>query len=371
MNKFEISSRAKDCHARTGIIKTPHGIVHTPFFMPVATKAAVKTLSVDELEKIGFEIILSNTYHLIEKPGLEALKLFGGLHRFMSWERSILSDSGGYQVFSLHKMVRIEEEGIRFRSLIDGREIAATPESVLQWQHHIGSDMVMVLDVCTPYGISREKAREAMEITTRWAERSKRVWQEKDRMIFGIVQGSFYPELREEAAKRIVELDFDGYAAGGLSVGEPRDVLLEMAEIVASQLPEDRPRYLMGLGDPVTVLECIALGYDMFDSALPTRIARGGAFFTANGAFNIRNSRFEHDDAPLEEGCKCLACKHYSRAYIRHTYLSDETLALRLLTYHNLFFMQNLIKKARKAIEEGYFLQLVSDFKEGFNYAKY
>lgn len=370
MKEFRVISKTADCQARTGILRTPHGDVRTPFFMPVATKAAVKTLSAVELEQIGFEIILSNTYHLIEKPSLEALGYFGGLHRFMGWQGSILTDSGGYQVFSLHKLVKIEEEGVTFRSLIDGRQIVATPEAVLDWQSVIGSDIAMVLDVCTPYGIDKDQTKKALETTVNWAYRSRRYWKEEDRLIFGIVQGGFFPDLRVEAARRIVELDFDGYAAGGLSVGEPRELLLEMSALVAENLPEDRPRYLMGLGDPITVLDAITQGYDMFDSALPTRIARGGAFFTADGTYNIRNSRFELDDVPLEEGCGCFTCRHYSRGYIRHTYLSDETLALRLLTYHNLFFMQQLINKTREAIERGKLLPMVEEFSDRFKNAK-
>lgn len=356
---------AKDSAARAGRIRLPHGEVLTPFYMPVATKAAVKTLSPHELVEIGYEIILSNTYHLVEKPGLDELEKFGGLHRYMSWNRPILTDSGGYQVFSLHKLVKVDEEGVNFRSLIDGRLIKATPETVLGWQEVIDSDIAMVLDVCTPFGIEKYEAEKALTLTENWARRSIDYWHSRDsrgRKIFGIVQGNFYADLRKKAAHYLAELDFDGYAVGGLSVGEPKELMFEMSAVVASNLPESKPRYFMGLGDPPSIVMAVAQGYDMFDSALATRIARGGSFYTHRGSRNIRNKSFKGKEEPLETNCGCYACSNFAAGYIRHLYLSEETLALRLLTYHNLYFMKKLMEKIRTAIISGSFSKFAGEF---------
>lgn len=333
--------------------------------MPVATKGAVKTLSPHEVEELGYEIILSNTYHLIEKPGIQEIKSFGGLHNYIGWRKPILTDSGGYQVFSLHRLVKIQKEGVVFRSLLDGREIRATPESVIQWQREIGSDVSMVLDVCTPYGVSRKAAEDAVIITTEWAKRSMNAWKEGEpsgRLIFGIVQGNFFRDLRSLSASQLIEMDFDGFAAGGLSVGEPKELMFEMSDLVAELLPEEKPRYFMGLGDPPSILRAISQGYDMFDSALSTRIARGGSFFTKSGTRNIRNSAFKGARSPIVEECRCFTCTNFSSGFIRHLYLSEETLALRLLTIHNLHFLSELMKSARKAIKSGDFYTFMENF---------
>jgi queuine tRNA-ribosyltransferase len=366
---FVVEAKDRSTNARAGKMFLPHGLVKTPFYMPVATKGAVKTLSPHELEEIGYEIILSNTYHLLEKPGLKEIEEFGGLHRYMAWHRPILTDSGGYQVFSLHKMVKVELQGVKFRSLIDGKLIEATPEAVLDWQEIIGSDISMVLDVCTPYGISRERAIEALKITEAWAKRSILHWKQKERggrRIFGIVQGNFFSDLRQEAAKNLSALDFDGFAVGGLSVGEPKEVMFEMSKIVASMLPDSKPRYFMGLGDPPSIVQAVAQGYDMFDSALATRIARGGSFYTKTGAKNIRNHAFKGKEEPLENECTCYTCKNFAAGYIRHLYLSEETLALRLLTYHNLYFMHRLMDNIRRSILDGVFANFAADFLNSY-----
>lgn len=362
---FIIEAKDNLTAARAGKIRLPHGEVLTPFYMPVATKAAVKTLSPHELIEIGYEIILSNTYHLVEKPGLDELEKFGGLHRYMSWNRPILTDSGGYQVFSLHKLVKINEEGVIFRSLIDGRLIKATPEAVLDWQTVIGSDIAMVLDVCTPFDIDKSKAEEALKLTENWARRSIVFWRSKDtqgRKIFGIVQGNFYADLRKRAAQYLAELDFDGYAVGGLSVGEPKEIMFEMSAIVVSDLPEAKPRYFMGLGDPPSIVRAVAQGYDMFDSALATRIARGGSFYTYYGSKNIRNKVYKGKEESLDVNCGCYTCTNFAVGYIRHLYLSEETLALRLLTYHNLYFMKKLMERIRQAIVSGRFSEFAGEF---------
>lgn len=366
---FTVEYRDSKTNARAGIMRLPHGEVKTPFFMPVATKGAVKTLTPDELKDIGYEIILANTYHLFEKPGLEELSSFGGLHNYMNWSRPILTDSGGYQVFSLHKFVKINQDGVIFRSLIDGKEVHATPESVIDWQEVIGSDISMVLDVCTPFGISVSKAKEALDITIDWARRCIEYWKRKERgerRIFGIIQGSFYPEFRKEAVQRMSELEFDGFAAGGLSVGEPKELMHEISSLVCELLPNEKPRYFMGLGDPVSIVKAIAEGYDMFDSAYPTRIARGGAFITKQGIFNIRNSEYKGQRLPLDKDCKCYSCQNFSAGYIRHLYMSEETLALRLLTLHNLTFMKELMHEARKHIINGSYVAFSENFLQNY-----
>jgi queuine tRNA-ribosyltransferase len=363
---FTIEARDTQTQARTGTLITRHGPVRTPLFMPVATKGTVKTLTAREVGEIGYEVILSNVYHLLERPGIEVIEDHGGLHGFMSWDGAILTDSGGYQVYSLHKMVRVEEDGVAFRSLIDGRERRFTPELVLGYQERLGSDIAMQLDVCLPYGASREATQDALERTLRWGERTLAARALDGQLVFGIVQGGFYEDLREESARRTVELGFDGYALGGLSLGEPREELLAMTTTALAVIPEDKPRYVMGLGDPPGILEAIALGVDMFDSALATRVARGGAVFTPEGVLTIRNARYERDTRPLVEGCTCPACRQFTRAYLRHLYLSEETLALRMFTAHNLTFIQQLLAGARSAIEAGRYLSYLEEWRKRF-----
>lgn len=359
---FRVEAQDAKTRARAGVLATARGEASTPLFMPVATKGAVKTLTADEVASLGYEVVLSNLYHVLERPGIEVIEAHGGLHGFMGWRRAMLTDSGGYQVYSLHRMVRVEEDGVSFRSLIDGRERRFTPESVIAFQERLGSDIAMQLDVCLGYGAPREKVRAAMETTIAWGARSLAARSREGQLVFGIVQGGFFPDLREESATRTVSLGFDGYALGGLSVGEPLHVLEEMAEVVVSRLPADRPRYIMGLGDPVGVLAGIALGVDMFDSALPTRVARGGSAFTRDGVLNIRNAAYERDLRPLDEECPCPACTRFTRSYLRHLYLSEETMALRMLTLHNLTFMKWLVDAAREAIVEGRFAPFRSAF---------
>lgn len=363
---FALIHKDKSSRARLGKLETLHGEIETPCFMPVATKGAVKTLTSDEVSKLGYQIILANTYHLLERPGVDLIEAHSGLHSFMAWDGAILTDSGGYQVHSLSRLTKVYEEGVSFRSLIDGKEVFLSPELVLQWQKRLSSDISMVLDVCLPYGVDKKKSKEAYELTLRWALRSRQVEMKEGQQVFGIVQGNFYKDHRRDSAIRTVEIGFDGYAIGGLSVGEPEELMWEMAEVVIENLPEDAPRYMMGVGDPIGVLKGISLGIDMFDSALPTRIARGGVAFTRSGKLNIRNSKYVDDNLPLEEGCECFVCSKYSRAYIRHLYLSDETLALRLLTYHNLFFMMMLLREVKKAIKERRLSAFMKEFQEGF-----
>lgn len=367
---FSILKKDKYTRARIGILRLKHGEVKTPLYMPVATKGAVKTLLPQEVETIGFEMILSNTYHLIEKPGLEEIAFFGGINNYIGWKKPVLTDSGGYQVFSLHKHVHIEETGVTFRSLIDGKKIKATPEEVIEWQDIIGSDIAMVLDVCTPYGIKKESAEKALKITEIWAKRSIEFWSNsyrEGRMLFGIVQGNFFKDLRIQATENLINLNFPGYAVGGLSVGEPKELMFEISDLVAQRLPEEKPRYFMGLGDPPSILIAIAQGYDMFDSALATRIARGGSFFTKIGPRNIRNSQLKMSSEKLDSDCSCLACENFTAGYIRHLYLSEETLALRLLTYHNLFFINKIIEEARHAIERGKYSQFLANFLDQYS----
>lgn len=366
MNKmgsvFKIIHQDKNSNARIGKINTEHGIVETPAFMPVATKGAVKTLSAEEVSKIGYQIILSNTYHILERPGLDIIKKHGGIHKFMHWDKPILTDSGGYQVFSLSRMVEVTDEGVSFRSLIDGSKRFATPELVVKWQEELGADIAMVLDECIPYGSDKKIARSAMERTIEWAGRSKDTDTGNKNLLFGIVQGNFYGDLRRESALRTVEIGFPGYAIGGLSVGEPEGLMWEMAEISLNFLPDEKPIYFMGLGDPIGLLKGIHRGIDLFDSALPTRIARGGSFFTGRGSESIRNAKFKDEIKSLDEECNCPVCKKYSAAYIRHLYLSEETLALEMLTYHNLYFLKQMLDGAKVAIRNNSF----SKYKNGF-----
>lgn len=363
---FTIEKKDIKTQARLGKLKTKSGIISTPCFMPVATKGAVKTLSSREVRDLGYEIILANVYHLIERPGIDLIEALNGLHSFMMWEGAILTDSGGYQVHSLSKLIKISEKGIKFKSLVDGRERLFSPELVMESQKRLSSDISMVLDVCLPYGVSEREAREAYELTLRWAKRSRTVEMDEGQKVFGIVQGNFFESHRRDSALRTVEIGFDGYAVGGLSVGEPKELMWEMTGIVVEQLPEESPRYLMGVGSPEELLKGISSGIDMFDSALPTRIARGGVALTREGKLNIRNAKFAMDKQPLEEECDCIACTNYSRAYIRHLYLSEETLALRLLTYHNLHFVMTLIKNAREAINNEFFDTFLREFEGRF-----
>lgn len=367
---FQIEFKDTKSKARLGRISTPHGEVQTPLFMPVGSKGAIKTLSPQDLKEIGVEMILSNTYHLYLRPGYELIEKAGGLHRFMSWEGPILTDSGGYQVFSLSRLRRVNDEGVEFQSIIDGSTHFLSPELVIEIQQRLGADVIMVLDECPPYEAGEKVWEEATLRTLRWAKRSKEVPKKSSEAVFGIVQGGMSENLRRWSASETAALDFDGYGIGGLSIGEPREITLQMVEASVSSLPKTKPRYLMGVGDPLGLIEAISLGVDMFDSALPTRIARGGTVFTSEGKVNIRNSQHKESFKPLDEGCSCYACQNFTRAYLRHLYLSNEVLSLRLLTYHNLFYLFSLLERVRRAIKKGTLLRLKEQLREVYGKAE-
>lgn len=351
----------KDENARAGIIHTDNGSITTPAFMPVGTQGTVKAIAQRTIEEIGAEIILSNTYHLYLRPGTDVLFEAGGLHKFMSWRKPILTDSGGYQVFSLSDLRKIAEEGVRFKSHLDGSTHQFTPEKVIEIQRIIGSDIMMVLDECAPYPCTNDYARESNSLSMRWAERCLIYFNSNGKLynhsqsIFGIVQGSVFPEIRKESASILKEMNFDGYGIGGLAVGEPAEMMYEMIEITNSILPENKPRYLMGVGTPENILEAIDRGVDMFDCVLPTRNGRNAQLFTRNGTLNITNLKFKNDLRPVDSECECYTCKNFSRSYIRHLFNVKEVLGLELATIHNLYYYQWLVHSARKFIMDGNF----------------
>jgi queuine tRNA-ribosyltransferase len=345
---------ATDGAARAGVLTTAHGDVPTPAFMPVGTKGTVKTLHPDELRDLGAHILLGNTYHLHFRPGDELIAELGGLHAFMGWDGPILTDSGGFQVFSLRDTVlSVDKEGVTFRSVYDGSTVRLTPESVGRIQANLGSDIAMCLDVCPPAGVPRAELEEAVLLTTGWATRQRKATHAQGQLLFGITQGASDPGLRRRSIEELTDLDFDGYALGGLSVGEPRELTLDATAWAAPSLPDDRPRYFMGIGDAQGIIEVIERGIDMFDCVLPTRTARTGSALTWEGRLNLRNARFARDPNPLEEGCECPACTRFSRAYIRHLVNQQELLGLRLLSLHNLYFVFGVTAQARAAIEAG------------------
>ncbi|MBI1807388.1 MAG: tRNA guanosine(34) transglycosylase Tgt [Ignavibacteria bacterium] len=345
--------------ARSGTVFTDHGVFHTPAFMPVGTQGTVKAVSQQILREIGVEVILSNTYHLYLRPGTEILNQAGGLHEFMGWDRPILTDSGGYQVFSLSDLRKIEEEGVQFRSHIDGSLHTFTPESVIDIQRLIGSDIMMVLDECIPYPCEKEYAESSNELTLRWAERCLNRFRSTDQLyghgqsLFAIVQGSVFGEVRERSAHTLVDMGFEGYAIGGLAVGEPIEEMYDIVALCNDLLPREKPRYLMGVGTPENLLEAIDRGIDMFDCVLPTRNGRNAMLFTQHGSLNITNARFKNDFTPVDDSCECYTCRTYSRAYLRHLFQSKEVLGLQLATIHNLYFFQWLMRSARQAIALG------------------
>ncbi|MBI3579592.1 MAG: tRNA guanosine(34) transglycosylase Tgt [Ignavibacteriales bacterium] len=349
---------ATDGKARAGVIQTDHGAIESPIFMPVGTQGSVKAIEQRELKELGAQIILGNTYHLYLRPGTEIIERAGGLHKFIGWDKPMLTDSGGYQVFSLTDLRKIEEEGVTFKSHLDGSAHVFTPESVIGIQRQLGSDIMMVLDECTPYPCEFDYAFTSNALTLRWAERCKAAFEKEKPLygygqaLFGIVQGSVYPEIREQSAKALVRLDFDGYAIGGLAVGEPAEQMYKITEVCEAFLPADKPRYLMGVGTPENLLESIERGVDMFDCVLPTRNGRNAALFTRNGVLNIKNAIFKADFAPVDSECSCYSCKNFTRAYLRHLFQVKEILALQLATIHNLSFYLWLMKEARKAIVE-------------------
>jgi queuine tRNA-ribosyltransferase len=345
---------SRDGNARRGVLTLPHGRVDTPAFMPVGTYGAVKAMSPDELVALGAQIVLGNTFHLWLRPGLDVIGKLGGLHRFMGWERPILTDSGGFQVFSLGALRKIGEDGVRFASPINGDPLLLTPEESMRIQQVLGSDIAMVFDECTPYPASHADARASMQLSMRWAERSKRAFHNTN-LLFGIVQGGMYEDLRDESLERLVEIGFDGYAVGGLSVGEPGEERARVVAHIVPRMPAERPRYLMGMGTPEDIVEAVGAGIDMFDCVLPTRNARNGWLFTRFGDVKIRNARHRDDPAPLDERCGCYTCRHFSRAYLYHLQKTNEILGARLNTLHNLHYYQELMAQIRMSIGQGTF----------------
>lgn len=348
--------------ARAGELITPHGTVPTPVFLPVGSQGVVKTLTPEEVKEIGYGMVLANTYHLYLRPGIGVVEKLGGLHKFMGWDGAILTDSGGYQIFSLAPLCKVSEEGVKFRSHIDGSEHLFTPELAIGYQAKLGADIVMVLDVCSAYSDSFEKVQQAMEITHQWAERCYKAHQLQNQALYAIVQGGVFPELRRRSAGFLTTMDFDGYALGGLSVGEPKKLTFEMVEETVALLPEDKPRYLMGVGSPEDIVEGVARGIDIFDSALPTRVARNGALFTWDGRRNIRNAAFGRMEQPIVSGCGCYTCRTFSAAYLHHLFKGEEMLAYRLATIHNLYFIHDLVEKMRSAIMDGTFPRFREEF---------
>jgi len=352
---FELIKKSSRSMARLGVVHTPRGEIHTPAFMPVGTQATVKTLTPEEVKGLGAEIILSNTYHLYLRPGMEIIRAAGGLHSFMNWPGPILTDSGGFQVFSLSKLRKITDEGVYFRSHLDGSKHFIGPEESMEIQRILGSDIAMAFDECSPFPCSYEEALTGVKRTTLWAERCLKAPHAPGQVVFGIVQGSVYPELRARSAREITSLDFPGYAVGGLSVGEPKSVMYEVLEYTTPLLPENKPRYLMGVGTADCLWEGVARGIDMFDCVLPTRIARNGTALTWRGKVVVRNAEYADDFSPIEEGCSCYTCQHYSRAYLRHLFHAGEILGPRLLTIHNLHFTLSVMEKIRQSIRDGCF----------------
>ncbi|MCP4050804.1 MAG: tRNA guanosine(34) transglycosylase Tgt [bacterium] len=349
---FKVLKKSKYSKARAGILFTAHGPVETPVFMPVGTQATVKSLTTDMLKEAGVQVLLGNTYHLSLRPGAELLKEFGGLHSFMNWDKPVLTDSGGYQVFSLSNMRKITQEGVSFKSHLDGSKKFFTPEKVIDLQRSFKSDIMMPLDVCSPYPCEREKVLLDMNITHKWERAAGEYWRKNtmNQLLFGIVQGGMYKDLREISAREIVQMDFPGYAIGGLSVGEPVDIMEEYISFTVDFLPEDKPRYLMGVGLPENLEFAIRKGVDMFDCVAPTRLARHGHVFTKEGKKNIRNKEFFDDKKPIDLECRCYTCKYYSRAYLRHLFVAKEILAMVLMSYHNIYYVTSLVKEIRGSI---------------------
>ena len=364
--RFELVHTDRETGARTGVLYTPHGTVATPAFMPVGTHGTVRALTPEEVLGAGAQIVLANTFHLSLRPGAEIIARAGGLHAFMHWPRPLLTDSGGYQVFSLPHLRTVSDDGVRFRSPIDGQEVAFTPERVIEIEEQLGADIIMPLDVCLGYPTDQDEAREAQRRTALWAQRAKAALRRGDQALFGIIQGGFDPACRRQAADEIVALDFPGYAIGGLSVGESKALTYGLVAAVTERLPAARPRYLMGVGSPSSVIEAVARGIDMFDCVLPTRIGRTGTALTAAGPMNLRLAPYTEDLAPIEPGCPCPACRHYSRAYLRHLLKAGEMLGPRLVSLHNLVFMGRLMVDIRRAINEDRFGVFVRDVLAGY-----
>ena len=369
MFKFTLEKKSSQCKARTGTIETNHGVIKTPVFMPVGTRATVKAMNNDELKSIGSQIILSNTYHLYLKPGQEIIRKADGLHKFMNWDRPILTDSGGFQVFSLSKTRKITEEGVQFRSHIDGSKHFISPEKSMEIQNDLGSDIMMAFDECVPYPASYEYTEDSMKRTLRWLKRCKDYHKNTDKQnLFGIIQGGMYKDLREYSAKNTIDFDLPGYAIGGLSVGEPRDLMIDLLDFTTDFMAENKPRYLMGVGTPDYLFEAVEHGVDMCDCVLPTRIARNGTALTSKGKLVVKNAKYKDDFSALDDTCDCYACKNHTRAYIRHLLNVDEILGARLLSIHNLRFLIKLMENIRKSIEEDRYLEFKDEFYRNYGY---
>ncbi len=367
MTHYHYTTHATDGDARTGELHTAHGTIRTPAFMPVGTAATVKGMLPENVAATGADILLGNTYHLMLRPGAERIHKLGGLHRFMNWQKPILTDSGGFQVMSLAQLRKMSEEGVRFKSHIDGSEHMLSPERSIEIQYLLGSDITMAFDECTPYPVEKKVAAESMQLSMRWAERSRTAFTEREGYaIFGIVQGSVFDDLREESAKALNGMDFHGLAIGGLAVGEGQEVMFSTLDVTTPHLPQDKPRYLMGVGKPDDILGAVARGVDMFDCVIPTRSGRLGRAYTHAGELNIRNSRHKDDAAPLDADCSCPVCAHYSRAYLHHLFKADEMLGPILMTMHNLHFYQQLMAGIRAAIAEGRFAGFHEQFLQTY-----
>ena len=364
---YELLHVDKKSGARRGVIHTPHGDIQTPVFMPVGTQAAVKCMRPEQVKDMGAEIILSNTYHLHLRPGEDLIKEAGGLHKYMNWDRAILTDSGGFQVFSLGRLRKISEDGVSFQSHIDGSKHMLSPEKSIEVQQALGSDIMMAFDECAPYPAEREYIVDSMHRTMRWLERCKQAWTNRDtQALFGIMQGGVFKDLRRESAAIISDMDLPGYAVGGLSVGEPKELMLDVMDDCVDLLPKDKPRYLMGVGTPDYLFEAVQRGIDMCDCVEPTRIARHGLATTSQGRINLKNAKYERDFTPLDDECDCYTCRHYSKAYIRHMIKAGETMSAMLLSEHNLHFLINMMRNIRKAIEEDRFLEYKKEFYEKY-----
>ena len=364
---FELLHTCAQSGARLGVLHTPHGDIPTPIYMPVGTQATVKAMTPREMEEVNAKIILSNTYHLHLRPGEDIVRDAGGLHTFMDWHHPILTDSGGFQVFSLAELRKITEEGVAFRSHLDGSKQFISPEISMDIQQALGSDIAMAFDVCSPYPCDHRTAEDAMHRTHRWAQRCKKHHTRSDQALFGIVQGAFYEDLRIESAKALADMDFPGYGIGGLSVGEPKPVMYEMLEKIEPYMPKHKPRYLMGVGTPDCFLEGVLRGIDMFDCVLATRIARNGTCFTRNGRLVVRNAQYARDYTPIEEGCDCYACRHFTRAYVRHLLKAEEITGGRLTSIHNLRFLIRMMEEIRDAIAQDRFLDYRKEFYEKYD----
>ena len=365
MFKFNVTATSSKSRARTGLISTAHGEIKTPVFMPVGTLGTVKSLSPEDLQDAGAQVILGNTYHLYLRPGCDVIDLFSGLHGFMNWHKPILTDSGGFQIFSLAKLAKITEEGASFQSHIDGSAHLLTPEKAVDIQLSLGSDIIMCLDQCIAYPSTEAEATDALDLTSRWAERCKRRWLERGAgtsALFGIVQGGMFAGLRKRSCEALRAIDFPGYAVGGLSVGEPKDLMLEMGEVSLSGLPDGKPKYIMGVGTPEDLVDLVGLGADMFDCVMPTRNARNGQLFTSRGTLNISNARFREETGPVDPDCGCYTCRHYSKAYLRHLYMSKELLAYRLNSIHNIHYYTELMATMRRAVAADRFETFRRDF---------